>query len=305
MRLIADIGGTNSRLALSDGGRIVTSATRNYTNACWDSLYAVVADFLHVAGTPTLAEVVVAVAGPVNNNSAVLTNHKWAVEADTLSDLSGAPKVYLLNDLTALGYAVPKLRPEQLRLVRAGTAKQGAVLQSLVVGMGTGFNVSPVLQNQHTVMCPAVEAGHMSMPQSVSRKLDEIRFDPCAFATIEMLFSGRGFATFCQQLSGMHTLRGPDAIALYADPDHPKIRHAIDQYAALLGHLLHDLSLAYMPSAGIYLAGSVARSVMTMAPEACFETFGKATDVLVRQDAPVWTIADDLAALTGCAEFVL
>lgn len=305
MRLIADIGGTNARLALSEAGQIVAGSTRSYTNAQWRSLYEVVGDFLSAPQMPALTEVVVALAGPVQGTRAELTNYDWQVGAEPLSQLTGAGKVHLLNDLTALGYAVPQLRKDQLTLLREGVPKGGPVRQSLVVGIGTGFNVSPVLQHMNTVTCPAVEAGHISMPHSITSRLSLLCCDPHPFETIEMLFSGRGFATFCQQMSGQPDITGPDAITTYGDPKHPKITHAIDAYATLLGHLLQDLSLAYMPTAGLYLAGSVARSVLSTAPQPCFDAFGTPANILAPKDTPVWAIADDLAALTGCAKVVL
>lgn len=305
MRLIADIGGTNARLALSEAGQIVAGSTRSYTNAKWGSLYEVVDDFLSLPQMPALTEVVIALAGPVQGTRAELTNYDWQIGAEALSDLTGAGKVHLLNDLTALGYAVPQLRTDQLTLLREGQPKGGPVQQSLVVGIGTGFNVSPVLQHMNAVICPAVEAGHISMPHSVSTRLPRLGCDPQSFGTIETLFSGRGFAAFCQQLTGQPDMTGPEAIGAYSDPAQPKVTKAVDAYAALLGHLLQDLSLAYMPLGGLYLAGSVARSVLSTARQPCFDTFGAPRSILVHKDTPVWAIADDLAALTGCAKIVL
>lgn len=305
MRLIADIGGTNARLALSDAGQITKDSTRSYANANWESLYAVISDFMSNAQAGQIDEIVVAVAGPVQDNRAELTNFSWSVEAAKLATLTGAGHARLLNDLTALGYAVPKLQTEQLKLVREGTAKHGPVSQSLVVGMGTGFNVSPVLQNAQNVICPAVEAGHISMPQNVMQELSQLGFGPEAFPTIESLFSGRGLTTFARMRTGSTGLTGPEAIAAYDVPKHAEITQTIDQYAALLGCLLQSLSLAYMPSAGIYLAGGVARSLMKVASVPCVSAFEHGASSLLPTDTPVWSINDDLAALTGCAEFAL
>lgn len=305
MRLIADIGGTNARLALSDAGLILKDSTRSYANANWDSLYAVIHDFMSDAQAGPIDEIVVAVAGPVQDNRAELTNFSWSVDAGELTSLTGAGQARLLNDLTALGYAVPKLQSQQLKLVRQGTAKHGAVSQSLVVGMGTGFNVSPVLHNAQHVICPAVEAGHISMPQSVILELGELGLAAEAFPTIESLFSGRGFTTFARMRTGLPALTGPEAIAAYGGPDQAEVTQTIDQYASLLGCLLQSLSLAYMPSAGIYLAGGVARSLMEVASAPCVAAFEHGASSLLPTDTPVWSINDDLAALTGCAEFIL
>jgi len=300
MRLIADIGGTNSRLALSESGQVIDGSTRQYVNADWDSLYALIADFLSHHARPQISEAVVAVAGPVHADHAELTNFHWSVEAAQLAALIGAPHVRLLNDLTALGHAAPELRDDQLKLIRSGNPKQSALSQSLVVGMGTGFNVSPVLRSLHQVICPAVEAGHIAMPYSILAQLAPLALAPESFPTIESLFSGGGLTNFARHMTGQPDLTGPAIIAAYGDP---KIAVVVDQYAAFLGILLQELSLAYMPSAGIYLAGSVARSLMPVTAGPCILAFERNASGLLHPHIPIWTINDDLAALTGCAKF--
>lgn len=304
MRLIADVGGTNSRVALSQAGQMLPETARSYSNDNWDNFYAIVADYLSKNDTSTIEKVVLAVAGPVHGNHAHLTNRKWVFEADILAQQCGVEDTYLFNDLTALGYAVPKLRPDQLRVVTSGVAKQGGTSNSLVVGIGTGFNVSPVWENRGSVICPPVEAGHISMPFSIVKKLQNLGFDQEQFQTIETLFSGRGFGDFCQSLTGNTALRGPAAIAAYQAGDDLDIKIAIDHYSTLLGHLLHDLSLAYMPSSGIYLAGGVARSIISASPAACIDAYDQPASILAGNTAPLWMICDDLAALTGCAQFI-
>jgi glucokinase len=303
MRLIADVGGTNSRMALSQAGHMLPETARSYSNDNWDNFYAIMADYLSNSDTSTIEKVVLAVAGPVHGDRAHLTNRKWVFEADLLAQQCGVKDIYLFNDLTALGYAVPKLRPDQLRVVASGAPKQEATSNSLVVGIGTGFNVSPVWENRGSVVCPPVEAGHISMPFSIIKQLQKLGFDQEQFQTIEALFSGRGFAVFCQDLTGDAELRGPAAIAAYQAGKNREVTTAIDHYSTLLGHLLHDLSLAYMPSSGIYLAGGVARSIITVSPAACLDAYEQPASILAGNTAPLWMICDDLAALTGCAQF--
>ena len=303
MRLVADIGGTNSRLALSLSGVIQTHTIKTYPNAEWGSLYEIIADYLSRDGIAGPSEMVIAVAGPVQGTRAALTNRAWVVETDRLIDSFGVSSAYLLNDLSALGHAVPHLVADQLRVLSAGKPKTGGSLQSLVVGIGTGFNVSPVLEHAGTVICQAVEAGHLSMPTSISGRLQALGFSTDRFGTVEALFSGRGFVSFCSSLAHDRTLEGTAIVSAYGTPDEAELTAAVDQYAGLLGHLLRDLTLAYMPSAGIYFAGSVARAIMTMAPSVCIDVLRQPFNIQTVNDAPIWMIQDDLAALSGCAKF--
>lgn len=302
-RLVADVGGTNSRLALSHEGVIFYETSESYSNADWANLNTVIDAFLSRDGIGHPSEMVIAVAGPVQGDQALLTNRNWTIEAGNLRQNFGPDHVHILNDLTALGYAVPALSSEQMCNISAGTSRPAGLAQSLVVGIGTGFNVSPVLESTGSVICPAVEAGHVSMPLSVVTKLQEIGFSAAQFPTIETLFSGRGFEAFCRNLTGQAKLEGPAAIAVYGASDAVKITLIIDQYSSLLGHLLRDLSLAYMPSSGIYLAGSVARSVVGVSPGSCIEVLRQPCSIRGHSIPAVWTITDDAAALIGCVSY--
>lgn len=303
MRLVADVGGTNARLALSEAGVLLPNTQASYVNADWQSLYEVIEAYFSRPMIPRLTEMVIAVAGPVNSECAHLTNRDWTIETPRLARDFDCKQVHLLNDLTALGYAVPGLQPDQLRVVNAGTRKQTGLLQSLVVGIGTGFNVSQVLDNAGRVLCPAAEAGHISMPLSVVDGLAVFGIARDRFPTVEALFSGRGFTAFCQMLTGDSDMQGTASVAAYNTPSAPEITAAIDHYATLLGHLLRDLSLSYMATSGIYLAGSVARAIVNVAGKHCVAVLHRDCGIATIADIPVLTIEDDGAALLGCAGY--
>jgi glucokinase len=301
MRLVADIGGTNARLALCKDVAIVPQTVRNFSNDDWPHLYDIVTAYLKDHASAPLDEMVIAVAGPVHGDKAVLTNRNWTILRTELLQGFGCKHVILINDLSALGYAVPSLLPTQLRRIYNGPVLPSRTGQSLVVGIGTGFNVSPVLSTPNGVHCLAVEAGHISMPKNVSDMLKAIGHSPDLFQTIETLFSGRGLTLFCQQVTGDDTLLGTTAIQSYKTSINPAISNAVDHYAALIGQLLRDLSLAYMPSSGIYLAGSVARAVLSISTARLIDVFAQPCDIFGDRTPSLFTIEDDFAALYGCA----
>ncbi|MFW8634884.1 glucokinase [Cribrihabitans pelagius] len=305
LRLVADAGGSNTRLALSRAGQLLDGSAESFANADWPSLEALMESYLAGQGAPSLEEMVVAVAGPVDGDIARLTNRNWQVETSALAARFGCARVHLLNDLSALGYAVPALAPSQLSEVRPGSggAAQPRLAQSLVAGIGTGFNVSPVLATNGRVVCPAAEAGHPGLPLSIAEALRTDGLDPTGFPTVETLFSGRGFTAFCQQRTGEAELEGSAAIAAYGTEGREGVTAAVERYSTLIGLLLRDLSLYYMCAAGIYMAGSVARAVLSTAPGPCVTVLETPARIGKTAETPVWTIEDDRAALLGCAGF--
>jgi glucokinase len=65
----------------------------------------------HLDGMPD--EIGIAVAGPVQSGKATLTNRNWTIVDNELVQKFGCKRAVLLNDLTALGYAVPRLSTDQ------------------------------------------------------------------------------------------------------------------------------------------------------------------------------------------------
>ncbi len=151
--------------------------------------------------------------------------------------------------------------------------------------------------------CLAVEAGHISLPLSIVQRLWELGIEHQKFQTIEALFSGSGFIKFCQPFTSSTNIDAAALIAAYGTEDQPAVTTAIDHYSCLLGILLRDLSLAYMPSTGLYLAGSVAVSIISTSPQSCIKAFREPSTILTCNTIPIWVISDDLAALAGCAKF--
>ncbi|WP_136637128.1 ROK family protein [Pseudooceanicola onchidii] len=295
MQVIADIGGTNARLALVGPDGMVPDSVRSYRNAGFARFDDLLTAYLAEVGQVGLTRLVVAVAGPVKGDSARLTNLDWTLSVPDLAAAFGA-EVRIINDLTALGYASPALRPDQLRPLVAGAAVARG--QALVVGIGTGFNVSPVIPLNPGVICPGVEAGHASLPSACARALDHAMPGLSdSFPTVEDLFSGRGL----QALVSAHS--GGEAAALVSSHGQGNAEGdaVVDLFARLIGLLLRDLSMLYLPTGGLYLAGGVARSVLSTAAARECAAILTAPSRFLAGPIPAWLIVEDAAALTGCA----
>lgn len=299
MRLVADIGGTNARLALANQGALIPHSVQSFANQDWPHLYLIIQSYLeHHQAQPD--DIVLAVAGPVSGGTARLTNRDWTITCPELISQFGFKAAHLINDLSALGYAAPALTASQKQVLREASPSLQTT-QSLVVGIGTGFNVSPVLQTLNGTQCLAAEMGHVAMPASIAQAVQTTLGTANPFPTVEHLFSGRGFEAFCRQFTGKPNLNGKDVIGRYKHDSLLTI--VVDIYASLLGQLLRELTLAYMPTGGIYLAGSVARALATTAPHACIETYEKPYQISGTKPSGLYVITDDFAALNGCAQF--
>ncbi|MEX0283654.1 MAG: glucokinase [Paracoccaceae bacterium] len=301
MRLVADIGGTNARLAFAHPDTSRVEDPKSYRNANFSSFDDVIADFLST-GAARPEQLVVAMAGPVAGNTGRLTNLDWVIDGATLSSRFSGTPVRVINDLTALGYAALQLAPEQLVPVVAEPTAPAAQRQALVVGIGTGFNVSPVVAYGDRTICPAVEAGHTSLFASLASALDRLKPGLSEhFPTVESLFSGRGRRKFLSLMTGETVESATPYIAKHGTSENAVYDSALDDYAMLIGMLLAELKIAYMPTDGIFLAGGVARSSLIADRADICAQAATVPNRFVQLAPSIWIIDDDSAALTGCA----
>ncbi|MFT7596236.1 MAG: glucokinase [Paracoccaceae bacterium] len=313
--VVADVGGTNTRIALvqSDGATALSlSHIGRYENDEFASFYEVLSRYSADHPLPALQGACFAVAGPVTSTYAQLTNRSWGFDAaDIVAALPAAfappvAAVHLVNDLVALGYALPDLTPDQLLQVRASDGASGRNNQALVAGMGTGFNVCMVKMGRTGPTVIEAELGHASLPASVRDPLVATLGDGARqFATIEDLFSGRGLSQVYRILSGDADKKGPQILADYVPGGHDQATRAVDLFAHLLGVFARELVFQYLPFGGIHFAGGAAQGVLGSAAQQVFlqalNTPGPFGDHIAR--VPVRLITDDTAALTGAARF--
>ena len=224
-----------------------------------------------------------------------------------LKSITGAPHARVLNDLAALGYALGHLPDASQkcirRAVRAGTGNG----QSRVIGIGTGFNISPAvtLPNGRSV-CLESESGHAGLPTRLrNRLLDHIGARAGVFETLEDLFSGAGLARF-HGLYSKGDIRTPDRIT-GATEGGGACGPTIEAYAQLMAIMCEELFLRHFPQNGIHLAGSVARGVLGSARGrgAFVETDVDITFLHQYRATPIFLLTDDAAALAGCIQATL
>ncbi|WP_424943866.1 glucokinase [Aliiroseovarius crassostreae] len=297
--MVADVGGTNSRFGLSRNGELMAGSIESFRNNDFPSFDSAMTRYLSHREDTRISDAVVAVAGPVHAGKARLTNRDWHFEEAQLSHRIGGHPSALLNDLSALGQASGFLQPESLDPVFLPAQAEGEGGQALVIGVGTGFNVSPVMITNRRVANLNVEYGHISLPVDIAAMIGE-RYGDAApdFATIEQVFSGRGYAAL-SELDMAHFAR--------KEGQNPKALPQFEQdfeafYAAILAILTRNLMLAFLPRRGIFFAGGVARNLLMSPAKTTFAEIVQRPFALntVRM-APVHTILDDAAALKGCA----
>lgn len=305
LTLAADVGGTNTRIALCHGHTVDQSTVRRYENEKFDSLEDVLK--LYATEVPSKPDAVcVAVAGPVRDGVGQLTNRDWTISAEKLQEISGAPNAYVINDLEAQGHALDHVAG-QLILGTPPPADHGT---RLVIGVGTGFNAAPVHSSDDSYHVAASEAGHTTLPvwNEDSLALAQSIISEHGFASVEEALSGRGLLRIHAHMTDAEP--HPDGMAITEkalnDPTSEEARSA-RLMAEILGRVAGDLALVHLPEGGVYLIGGMSRALGPWLQSQAFETgyLDKGRFSNFMHSFPVFWIEDDYAALIGCAGYVI
>ncbi|MCH2250874.1 MAG: glucokinase [Cognatishimia sp.] len=303
MFLVADIGGTNTRVGLADENGLIEGTTERYRNAESGSFHEVVDAYMSQAKPGRLSGACAGAAGLVADGVAQMTNLDWKVDRDVIAEVTGAPAVDVINDLQAQGYALDELPTESLKSLIAGDANK--VGPRLVIGLGTGFNIVPVHKDLDRLIVPSCEAGHMTAPyrsdlSDIYAKIEA----KCGGVRIEWLLAGQGLQNIYEAHAGQRVPAG-DVMQLVSKGDTTALS-ALTDYMTVLGAVTGDLAIAHLPYGGIFFTGGVSRAV---APY--FDSLGFAEKMVDKGEFkpllsgfPVTLIDDDFAALKGCARYL-
>src|SRR5262245_46525757 len=136
--LVADIGGTNARFALSDADGVLHDL-RVLSAASFPSLEQAIAAYFAGLNRQHPIRACFAAACPAHGPEIKFTNSPWRFLKSDLRSKFQFERFVVINDFEALAASVPMLSGAQLASLRAGTADPKA--PSLVIGPGTGLGV--------------------------------------------------------------------------------------------------------------------------------------------------------------------
>ena len=304
--LVADVGGTNTRVALATGQQLRSDTIKRFKNASYPGLETVLRAYLEHQGLTDIDGASVAVAGPVRDGSGVMTNLDWSIDRETLARATGAEQVAVLNDLQAQGHALGLIDDANMLNVVAGPAT-APHSSRLVIGVGTGFNAAPVHDTLQGRFVPPSESGHANLPIRTAEDLALCHFVETAhgFPAIEDVLSGRGlervYRWHANKAGSPSERSAADIMAACNTGDDEVATAAVATFVRLLGTVCGNLALVHLPFGGLYLVGGVARAI---APH--MQTFGfadafrdKGRFAGFMQNFGVHVVEDDYAALIG------
>jgi glucokinase len=267
--LLADIGGTHARFALADPAApkpLLEDTASAFPVERFPSLAEAARHYLEATGAAP-RNAVLAVAGPVRNRQARMTNHPWVVSADRLGDALGLDDVMLVNDFVAQAMAVRQLGPGDVVAVggpvHADDAPRGDGSAKVVVGAGTGLGVGVLVRHGGRWLALATEAGHASFAPGTPQEIAILEQLSREFGRVsnERLASGAGLANLRRALAAVAGEDpgnpSPEDVTAGAAAGDARCEQAVDAFCSIFGAIAGDLVLAYGAWDGAYLSGGL------------------------------------------------
>ncbi|ABI55367.1 ROK family protein [Alkalilimnicola ehrlichii MLHE-1] len=266
--LLADIGGTHTRIALATPGGEPQQRHRYRNSELGDPLSGL-QHFLAQVAPARPTTLAIAVAGPVQGGRVQLTNRSWMLHDGSLARALGLDAVHLYNDFQALARALPLLCASSVRPLAPGVAEPGA--PRAVLGPGTGLGVAAAVPCPAGWSALACEGGHVTLaPGDVAEStlIDRLR-QQLDHVSAEAVLCGAGLCRLHAVLHGA-PCDDPKAITEAGRAGDPRATETIQRFFSLLGGFAGNLALTLGARGGLYLAGGMLPALWQPMQESAF-----------------------------------
>jgi len=319
--LVADIGGTNGRFGLVEfdaakhaEGKTNYTASQQITLRCAN--YADMASMIRACCAEFGVDVpdygCLAIAGPVENGKASMTNLNWHFSIESLREELGMKTLHVINDFAGLAYAVPFLKKEEFATLYASNTNPDAPI--VVMGPGTGFGMAALVPVNGQWRIVPTEGGHASFAPTNEKELAIKSFllKSQNHVSIENILSGGGLVTLYRALAH---IAGVDAKP-YTPADvstkgmaneDPICREAVVTFCEVLGEVAGDKALSLGAKGGVVIGGGITPKLQSLLSQTNFlERYrNKGPMGSYVNDISIKLIINDTAALVGSAAWLI
>lgn len=319
LAMVADIGGTNARFALTDPQHATPNFSHQQSLPCADfaSLQHAAEHYLEsVDEQPTRAAI--AVASPGGGDEIRLTNRTWSFNRRELQKSLGLDELDVLNDFGAVAWAVPALGPADVVTLHGA---HGAPLRSpvTVLGPGTGLGVALLTGDAaRGWQVIETEGGHVSFAPLGEEEKQIASWLNARFDRVsnERLLCGIGLShidaalasgdDLSSALDQRATFRDPAAIVDAALAGHDQIaRRALARFCAVLGSVVGDAVLIHGARTVMIAGGIVPRIIPFLRSSAFRDRFlAKGRMAAYLESATVRVITHAAPGLLGAAMYL-
>ena len=317
--LVGDIGGTNTRLRLTEktGRRVLAEAV--YPSRDFASFEDVARPFLANADAPHPKVAVIGIAGPVNGGVARVTNLPWTLDERALARHLKIDKFLLKNDLVVIAKGCIGV-PGDLVVSITEKAPSPKGKNCAVVAAGTGLGEAKLLWDGEKHLAFATEGGHGDFAPQSPLEIELWHFLSARYpdhVSYERVLSGNGLGALYdffasrggrEPASVKKRLLEGDRNAAIAELGlahaHRPAARAVDLFASLYGAEAGNMALREMAFGGVFLAGNIAKNIVPAKKELFLDAFiRKGRFASMMSQIPVAVVTDPFVGVRGAFAF--
>jgi glucokinase len=331
--LAGDIGGTKTILRLvevSDSSILKTLNQETYRSGDYQDLVPMVREFLAKYNSPTPDNACFAIAGPVVNNTAKLTNLTWFLDSDRLEEELKIGHISLINDFAAVGYGILGLEKEDILTLQNGKPQIDSPIA--IIGAGTGLGQGFLIKLGEDYQVFPSEGGHADFASRTEMEFQLLKYlmDKHGIQRVsaERVVSGQGIISIYQFLRDRHfSQESPEvgkvvrtweeeagkpeksvdpgaAIGKAAIEGKDKLsQQALKMFVEAYGAEAGNLAIKLLPYGGLYIAGGIAAKNLSLMQDGSFllnfTQKGRMRSIL--EDIPVHIVLNPQVGLIGAA----
>lgn len=254
--LLADIGGTNTRCAVTRADGEIENI-ESFVNSEFSDPAALLGTYLEtleVGERPDQA--ILAVAAPIRGDTVNMINIDWQFSASGLQQKLKFKRLHLLNDFEALANALPEFGEDELLKIGSGTSE--ANKPKAVIGAGTGLGVAGLIPLNAGWRAISGEGGHVSLPaanQEEARIISRVQ-EQYGHCSAERLISGPGLSLLHSILHESEAVSAEEIGRLAMQSDR-QANASLEIFFQLLGSVAANLALTFGAFGGVYIGGGI------------------------------------------------
>ncbi|GHA05052.1 glucokinase [Arenicella chitinivorans] len=312
--LIADIGGTNARFALTTDAPRYFQQAQTLEAAEFEHVSDAIDTYLHSHNIKQLKAISLAVAGPIRDGKVTFPNSHWSIDCHSLRARYHTDHVKLLNDWEAISYSLSCL--DSGDLINIGGTWDGLPDSDYTVGAlgpGSGLGMSGLLRRNDVLIPLVTEGGHAGFSPENQLQGEILAYLHQKFddrISRERLLSGPGLVNIHEALCEIHGQENPGLIAADIavagiNKTDPICEETFDLFFEVLGQVAGDIALALGANDGIFIGGGICQrypnQLLASRFRKGFENKGRHSPLM--KDIPTWLITHKNPGLLGASVF--
>lgn len=313
--LAADVGATKTNVGLFriEQNQLVTLREVTFPSQHFKSVNEILDLFLKDVSLPQILSL--AVAGPVINNKANITNLLWKIERDEIASHVGVPDLYLINDLEATAFGLVMLTAKDTVIIHKGS--ENPIGNAAVIAPGTGLGEAGLFWDGKFYYPFATEGGHSDFAprNSFDFALYEYLQNKLEHVSWERVVSGQGISNIYQFLRDEKKREEPEWLSIKIQQGElPAVisqnverselcKETMQLFIRFLAFESANLVVKLKATGGLFIGGGIAPQNIRLFEQFkfndCFCSSGRLNFLLKK--VPVKVILNPKAALLGAA----